>query len=273
MTCLIVATDFSALAENAVDYAAAIAKHLKARLVLFNAFTVPVPVANGLLTVVDFDNLLLDNQNRLIKRAEQIAQSHSILVSYESSYSIVPEELENLSAKYQSELVVLGMEPDSLTQNLWGNTTTVVIEKMNCPVLAVPERAHFDGLRKILFAYNVADGLLTNILPRVKALAQGFNADVEVLFVEERNGQQKSGHTEFNNGVLIAGEMEGVSFSYKEIKSDVVIDTIRQEIVAADADLLIMAPKVYGFWSSVLHRSKTRVMASGLTIPMLAIPA
>jgi hypothetical protein len=104
-------------------------------------------------------------------------------------------------------------------------------------------------------------------------LAQAFNADVEVLFVEERNGQQKSGHTEFNNAVLIAGEMEGVSFSCKEIKSDVVIDTIRQEIVAADADLLIMAPKVYGFWSSVLHRSKTRVMASGLTIPMLAIPA
>lgn len=273
MTSLIVATDFSALAENAVDYAAAIAKHYQARLILFNAFTVPVPAANGILTVADFDDLLLDNRNRLEKRAEQIAERDGIGVGYESSYSIVPEELENLLAKYQAELVVLGMEPDSLTQDLWGNTTTAVIGKMNCPVLAVPERACFNGLRKILFACDLMDGLPTNILTCVKAIAQAFNAEVEVLFVEERNRQQKSGHTEYNEQALIAGKMEGVTFSYKKVKSDTVVDTIRQEIFATDPDLLIMAPKEYGFWSSVLHRSKTRVMASGLTIPLLAIPA
>jgi len=266
MKTLIVATDFSALAENAVDYAASIAKHYQARLVLFNAFTVPVPAANGQLSVADFDGLLLDNQNRLKKKAEQLAESYSIRVNYESSYSIIPEELENLLARYPADLVVMGMEPDSLTQELLGNTTTAVIRRLHCPVLAVPEGARFDGLRKILFACDMLNGLPPAILPKIKAMAIALKAEVEVFFVEENTGRPG---TDLD---VIAAALAGITYTYKKIRSNAVINEIRQEIMAAEADLLIMVPKVYGFWSSVVHRSKTRAMASGLTIPLLALP-
>lgn len=272
MNTIIVATDFSALAENAVDYAAAIAKRYQARLVLFNAFTIPVPAANGLLTVADFDGLLSDNQDRLKKRAEQIAAMYAIGVNYESSYAIIPEELENLLVKYEAELVVMGMEPDSLKQDLLGNTTTAVIGKLNCPVLAVPEGARFDGLKKIIFACDMLHGLPADLLPRIKAMAIALKADLEVFFVAGKTGGPDAGAGSGDSQV-IAAALEGIAYSYKQIRSDAVIKEIRQEIVATEADLLIMVPKAYGFWSSVVHRSKTRAMASGLTIPLLAIPA
>ena len=272
MTTLIAATDFSALAENAVSYAAAIAKHYQARLVLFNAFTVPVSAANGLVTVAGFDSMLLDNRNRLKKKAEQVAENYGIVVNYESSYCIILDELKNLLAKYQAELVVLGMEPDSLTQDLFGNTTTVMIRKLNCPVLAVPEGAHFDGLKKIIFACDMLHGLPTDILLRIKAMAIVLKAEVEVFFVEEKTDRTGAGRAGSSDSEVIATALEGIAYSYKEIRSDAVITEIRQEILSAEADLLIMVPKEYGFWSSVMHRSKTRSMASGLTIPLLAMP-
>ncbi|WP_179009240.1 hypothetical protein [Winogradskyella forsetii] len=35
--------------------------------------------------------------------------------------------------------------------------------------------------------------------------------------------------------------------------------------------LLVMIPKTYGFWESIIHKSKTWVMASGMNIPLLSI--
>ncbi len=267
MTTIIVATDFSPLAENAVNYAAAIAQRHQARLVLFNAFTVPVSAANGMLSAADFDGLLLDSQNRLKESAEQIAESHRIWVHYESAYLAIPEALENLLSKYQAQLIVLGMEPESLTQELFGNTTTAVISKLYCPVLAVPEGIHFDGLKKILFACDAAQGLPAGILQQVKATALALNAEVEVFFVETADTDTP------NAKDLISAGLEGIAYSYKQVRSDAVTPAIRQELVTTDADLLIMAPQEYGFWPSVVHRSKTRMMASGLNIPLLAIHA
>ena len=266
MTTIIVATDFSPLAENAVNYAAALAKCYQARLVLFNAFTVPVSAANGLLSAADFDGLLLDSQNRLQERAEQIAESNRIWVHYESSYSVITEALANLLSKYQAELVVLGMEPESLTQELFGNTTTAVIRLLSCPVLAVPQGVRFEDLKKILFACAVMQDLTARVLERVKAIALALNAEVEVFSVE-------SAAVTANAKYLISAGLEGVIYSYKQIRSGAVAPAIRQEIVTTDADLLIMVPKAYDFWPSVVHRSKTRMMASGLAIPLLAIHA
>jgi hypothetical protein len=51
-----------------------------------------------------------------------------------------------------------------------------------------------------------------------------------------------------------------------------VIWEIEKEIIDSNSNLLVMIPKKYGFWESLIHRSKTREMASGLNIPMLSIP-
>jgi hypothetical protein len=33
-----------------------------------------------------------------------------------------------------------------------------------------------------------------------------------------------------------------------------------------------MMPNKYGFWGSLIHRSKTRIMASGSEIPLMSLP-
>ncbi|HEY0175411.1 MAG TPA: universal stress protein, partial [Pedobacter sp.] len=64
-----------------------------------------------------------------------------------------------------------------------------------------------------------------------------------------------------------------MTYSFKDVQSGAVIQAIKKEIIAAEAELLIMVPGKYGFWSSLLHRSKTNMMASGLNVPLLSVPA
>ncbi|MEO3402899.1 universal stress protein [Mucilaginibacter sp. CAU 1740] len=265
MKTIIAATDFSALAGNAVDYAAAVARSTQGKLILFNAYSVPVPGANGLLSPADYDNFLLHNHERLESKAKAIADTYAIEVICETSYCSVNPELEALILKYQADLVVLGMEPDSLTQDVFGNTTTALIGNLSCPVLAVPESAGFDGVSRIVFACDAAQDFPAGSLAKVKVIAEAFRAEVEVFFVEAEAGELPAAES------LLAEELKGIVYSYKKLRSDAIIQSIRQETLACGAELLIMAPKVYGFWSSLFHQSKTRRMASGLNIPMMAL--
>lgn len=272
MTTIIVATDFSEVAENAVEYAAAAAKHSDARLILFNSFEIPVHAANTLLPASSIQRLLGDNEIRLIERALALSLDYDIEVGHESALSFVEDELKALLLKYEASLVVLGMNTKSLEQDLWGNTTTSAIKKLKLPVLAVPLGARFEGTRKVLFACDVLSGVSERVLAQVKELAISLAAEVEVFNVNEALEELKAEGADQPGTNAIDDGLEGISYYYKNVKSNAVIAEIEKEIEIFGADMLIMVPKKYGFWASLVHRSKTRMMASGLHIPLLSIP-
>jgi len=273
MKTIIVATDFSEVAENAVEYAAAVAKQNNARLVLFNSFTIPFHAANTLLPGASIQRLMIENEIRLIERALSIFYTYEIEVSHESSFPFLEEGLSSLITKYNAELVVLGMTAKTLEQDLWGNTTTSAIKKLNFPVLAVPLHAKFEGTRKILFACDVFHGVSEQVLARVKEVATSLSeSEVEIFNVNDKVEELKT-ETHISTAVHAINEgLEGITYYYKNVRSNEVIKEIEKEIIEFNADLLIMVPKKYGFWSSIVHRSKTRIMASGLNIPLLSIP-
>lgn len=272
MDALIVATDFSEVAENAVEYAAAVAKHNNAKLVLYNSFVIPTHAANTLLPAASIQKLITDNEIQLIERALSLSIDYDIEVEHESNLSFVQDALKILIDKHQATLVVLGMNTKTLEQDLWGNTTTSAIKRLNLPVLAVPLGARFEGTKNVLFACDVLSGISEKVLANVKELAIALNAEVEVFNVSEKVEELKTLNAALPQVSVIDDGLEGISYYYKNVNSNAVIREIEKEIIEFRADLLIMVPKRYGFWASIIHRSKTRIMASGLKIPLLSLP-
>lgn len=272
MITIIVATDFSDVAENAVAYAAAAAKHGQARLILFNSYALPHHASNTILPASSVQKLIDDNNNRLQERALEIAKTYGISVGFETRFSFVGDELSDLIKKYEADLLILGMGSKTLEQDLIGNTTTAAIKQLKFPVIAVPIGAKFEGLKRILFACDVLRGVPEKILKRIQELAISLNAEVEVFHVNSAIEELQSESKTLSEKDAIGNGLAGVSYYYKNVKSNAVIKEIEKEIKAFDADLLIMIPNKYGFWASLVHRSKTRVMASGLEIPLFSIP-
>lgn len=269
---ILVATDFSETADNAVEYAAALCSQFNAELILYNAFTVPVHASNSLLSAHSFQDMLDKNRRKLNIQAQTIAQTYGIQVACESTYAFLADELKKILQKYEASLVVIGMSKKCIENDLMGNNTTAVIKQMKFPVLAVPLGVKYTGMKKILFACDVLRGVPVKILEQIKSLSTDLQSEIEVFFVDAKIEELKNIATENLAVNIINQGLEGVTYTHKSVRSTAVIREIGKEIANFKAELLIMVPKKYGFWESLIHRSKTRILASGLQIPLLSIP-
>lgn len=271
MKTFIVPTDFSPEAENALEYACAAAKDLNARLVLFNSYSFPIHASNARLSASTMQNLEEHNRELLHERASKLSKEWGIDISYEYGLMVeVSEELDNIVAKYQGDMIFMGMAPKSLAQEIFGNTTTSVIMKQKYPVLAVPLESKYLGLKKILFACDNLEQVPAKILDRIREMASVLHAEVEIFHVMDK-ANSLGGGAAATSKVIDEG-LEGVSYYYKNVESGAVIAEIEKEVKSLQADLLIMMPRKYGFWDSFMHRSKTRMMASNNHVPLLSIP-
>ncbi len=272
MITILATTDFSPIADNAVEYAAAIAKQFDARLILFNAFELPIHAANSLISASAFQDLLNENETRLKEKALLIASTYHINVVHETKLSFIREELKVLLDKYNVNLIVLGMAARTLEQDLLGNTTTAAIKNLKFPVLAVPIDAKFKGMKRVLFACDVLKGVSVDVLSRIKRLVTELKSEIEVFHVDEKIEKLKTRDSGLLATDVINDGLAGITYSYKNVQSSSVIKEIKKEMIAFKAELLIMVPEEYRFWASVVHKSKTRMMAAGLGIPLLSIP-
>lgn len=275
MKTIIVATDFSKEAENATEYAAALAQQIGGEILLFHLYTPSIHIANSRPSPNAFDEAINRVQARLDDRVKIIVDSYAVpATSYiGNAVGNMQEEIERLiAANADSALLVMGMAAKSLEQDLLGNTTTAVIHRLNFPVLAVPFDAKFKGIDRILFACDNLQGIHRIILERIQELALKVKASVEIFHVTNRIRKLREDGIDDETIATFGEGLEGVTYYYKDVESNVVIKEIQNELTTTNADLLIMMPNKYGFWASLIHRSKTRIMASGITIPLLSIP-
>ncbi|MEJ5963019.1 universal stress protein [Pedobacter immunditicola] len=270
MKAIIVATDFSKEAENSLEYACEFANKINAKIVLFNSFSLPVSASNALLSAASFQELLDHNTTMLHKKARSFSATFGTEIIIETGFMDFSRALDGLFEKHKAVLLIMGMAPKSIEQDLFGNSTTAMIMKLKYPVLAVPYQTKFEGIKKILFAYDEVENKA--LFEKIKDLAVALGAEIEVFHVA-KHVEQLIGEINATDATpMIAEVLKDVPHYFKNVESDKVVKVIEEEVINMNADLLIMVPQKYGFLESIIHRSKTRVMASNNKVPLLSIP-
>jgi nucleotide-binding universal stress UspA family protein len=273
MKTILAATDYTELAENAVRYAASIARQNDYTLILLNDFTISIHAQNARLPSSVIEELVEENRLLLNSKALLLASEYGIKVIATATFSFIVDAIKAVVAQYQPELIVMGMKEKSLEQELLGNTTTSIIKQLKSPVLAVPGNAKFSIPKKVIFACDVMNGVSTHVLAQIKDVALITHAEIEVLLINETIEDLKKLGLDATALRSIDEGFEGIDYYFKNVKSDSIIEGIASEVKKAKAHLLIMVPEQHGFWDSLVHRSKTRIMAAGLNIPLYSLPA
>lgn len=269
---IVIATDYSAEAENAMRYAAEVAADRGYLLIVFSLQNVSIHALNARLSGEAVNDYLKVQSERLDEVVTSLKQTYGAQAISHFATGDFYVELERCVNLHQADLVVIGMAQRSIEQDLLGNTTTAALARFSFPILAVPLTARYKGFKTVIFACDLVRGVQKKILDEVKFLAQDFGASVEVFHVGreiERLNQEKLLNDSLNEIEL---SLSGINYLYKQVNSTEIIEAIKDEVESLNADLLIMVPYKYGFWGSIVHRSKTRMMASGNSIPLLSIP-
>lgn len=271
MKTIVVATDFSDNANNALQYAAALASYTKARITLFNAYQLPVHASNTLLPAASVLELIKNNKKRLEDIASEITGQYGVSVTVYTKMANVSEALDEVVERENADLVVIGIHASDWSDHLFGNTTTSIIRNAKYPVLVVPDNVTFNGIKRILYAFDANSLTMGNKLQVVKDIASDFKAEVQVFHVDT----PKSQPVYAQKGVATTGMKEilsDVECSYKETEAEGVVKGIVNGIIEYGANLLVMVPHKLSFWRSLANSSVTRALVLRTNIPLLVVP-
>ncbi|MDO8366788.1 MAG: universal stress protein [Saprospiraceae bacterium] len=276
MRTIIVCTDFSPSATNAVVYAAALANATESRLVLFHHFNYPVPATD--LPAV-FPNIFVDEmaagfERRLKELKDDLAQSYPIKIDSVVRSWDLQSDLEEVLEEEKAGLVVMGMHGQSALANaLYGSVTSTAIRRGKLPLLVVSRGVAFHPVKKILFPFD--DHAIPNkeTVQALRDLAIAFDAYIEVFTLFDL---KKTPELVPQGGLSPAKHhlqalLTGIRHGYSYENENAVDKGILYEAARSGADMVTMIPHHHSFLSNLFNQSETQRVAATITLPLLVL--
>ncbi len=186
---ILVPTDFTKSALNALNYAVNIASELNSKIILLHTFN----------TIVSSPEMPFDDvkqfsmaakktaDKQLDKLIEKIHKVSDVQLEYISIDSLLVDGILETIKNKKIDLVVMGTKGASGFKELFfGTVTSKIIEYAKCPVWAIPQRASYNGLQNITYAtdYNVSD---ITILKKLAEIAKEFKSKINILHIALSN--------------------------------------------------------------------------------------
>jgi len=271
MRTIIVATDYSATANNALEFGANMARIFKAELILFNVYHLDVHVRNALVTPDAIDNMIENNEIHVKQLAAETAERYGLSVSTVIEMIDTVEALENYAATSRADLIVMGMDSNLTEYKLFGNTTTAAVRRLKCPLLVVPNNVAFKGIKKVLYACEHTFLTEDNHLDMLKEITRKFDADLQIFHVETKEKSLTPSNVS-DQIAAIDNLMENVSHTYSFAENPSIIEGITKHVKDWQPDLLVMVPHRTSFWELLLKGSTTREMTLKTRVPLLVLP-
>ncbi|MBC8053670.1 MAG: universal stress protein [Sphingobacteriaceae bacterium] len=274
MKTILVATDYTDSAESAFKYAAFIASFIKADVALFNNYTFDIHSLNGLITASAMGDMIRKNKLRLDEYAEGLSLKYKRPIKAFSLTTMTTESLEEILSKLGVGLLVMGMKKNAGEYHFSGNTSNAIIKNSKVPVLVVPDKIVLKMPERILYACDYQNLPKDEHLKVLIELVKAFGSELQVFHV---NKHQTAENIEQDLKAAFLNKMENaissLNHTYCDVNSKDFMESLKLGLNNFNADILVMSPHKYGFWTSLIHKSKTKEMALTSEIPLLSIPS
>ena len=273
MFTIIVPTDFSDTARNAVDFALKMANDMHTvRVVLYNAYSrsaigvdgTPLsiePETNRQITLMALQNLRSEFPVRAGLTVDILAEEGDLTPN-----------LARLAAEKKADLAVMGINGASkIEQVLIGSSTLSVVNRASIPVLIIPPDAVYKKIRKVLFCSDLKDVDKTTPLDHLKAMLDMFGPRLVIGHVSTNHyndtlHQQKVEIAKLND-MLAAYAPEFAVLPMGDFT-----ESTSQLATDKQVDLLITVPRKHSFFEKLISPSHTKKLAYHSHLPVLAIP-
>ncbi len=269
MKSILVATDFSNNAKNALKYANAFAEATQHQLLLMNVYMPSVGQYSPVHAIIAEETI------------HEKSRCHKQLKSLVAKYATVPtedivaegeaiNEIIKSCKKSKANFIIVGTHGASgIKKALVGSNTSKVIAKAEVPVIAIPEKYRFQKIETIVYATDLKNTL--NELKVLIPIAKLLNAKIEIVYLRypwEKDITQK---------VELEKKIKRLSYkniSIVEQKASIektMTDQLKTYITKTKPQLLAMFPSDKSWFDKIFTSSKTEELAYELKVPLLSI--
>lgn len=272
MKTILVPTDFSDSANNAMEYALELASLSGAQIVMLNVYHMPLPAGEMPLALVSPQEILGHSTERIkeLESAIRITAQGKFQVQSLVRQGFAAEEIVIAAEEIKADLIVMGIKGStSSAAVLMGSVATAVIHKGKTPVLTIPVQVRFSTVRNIAFAFDCNNEPGDRPIAQLKAYAKLFNAGIQVVNIVEPEEvpDMKSAIA----GVKLEDQLAATRHNLYFPAGTDVVQELKKFVRANHSDWLVMIPHTYNFLDGLFHKSVTKQAAFRMEVPVLTI--
>lgn len=273
MKTIIVPTDFSPIATNAMNFAADMALNINASLMLLHVYQVPVSMTDVPVVLVSAEELKTSSEIKLqeIKEAVTHVTSGKVKIYTEARLGDVSDELEDVCKSIHPFAVIMGTRGTSgVERALFGSTTLTAIRHLKCPVIVVPPGKEYgSGIKKIGFACDFDKVVETTPIQFIRDMVKEFGAELHVLNVDHENKHFKPETPE--ESLMLHTLLQGLEPNYHFINNPDIEDGINEFVEKNNIDLLITIPKKHKLLEGLFKKSNTKQLIIQSHVPVMCV--
>lgn len=258
-------TDFSANAAQAIPFAASVCKNTQVELVLLYVTQLATPDINFPASFVDevMTMQIKESNERLQALAKEITDTYNISVSYRTEIGGVAGMIAEVCEEELVGLVVMGTHGASGFFDKWlGSTTASVLGKIDCPLWVIPQGATAKPIQNVAIAtdYKIND------VPFVNTLLTFWNDTalhfhfLHVLKNEEDTLDTGNFHPEF---------LPSFAFDLHEVNGEDEVAAISSFVQHHPIDALVVSHHHRTFFEELIHKSVAKELIFNSKIPVL----
>jgi nucleotide-binding universal stress UspA family protein len=270
MQTLVVLTDFFAVSNRALSYAAGLAVPLKANLLLLHVRH------NELLAPAAFSSRSTpDGEMKTLYALEKLAADQPVAAEVDISEFSLAEAVKEAVQHRPPLLLVLGRPgTDPQPHDLVTDTVMQLLRHVPYPLLVVPA-AGWDVFppRRLLLAVDGAPFSLVEYQDVLSQLLQATHATLDVVQVVSE-GEEMPNPAAVLDSVRandLVNDLEDNSLH--QVYQNTVVGGVLQEAARQQADVLVVVARRHSLLGGLFHRSVTAQLLRESVIPVLVLPA
>ncbi len=252
---ILVATDFSNCASNAMEYAMELANILNVGICAVHAIGSTEGIFNNTYNALYIDDYYNNKSEALANWAhtfnskEQFSHIHVSTLCKVGSVSTV---LSEYIAANEVELLVMGTMGATGISGLFGSNVSAMVEKTKTPTLIIPLETKFSIKPIITLATDYSTHLSPNDVTALNELIKAFKSEkIEVLNVLESPEWKTNEAGEDSLKALITN----VAFDFKYISENSKIEGIMNFIVSNNTDILCLVKHHHNLVYRIFNKS------------------
>lgn len=279
MKSILVPTDFSDNAYNALLYAFGIFKNESVTFHLLNAFTFRANLEDIVLS--DNDTSILGDQSDDAVQELTALKKKAMAEKGQSDFKFetiavggdLEDAIDAVVREMQFDFIVMGTQgaTGAIETFLGSNTVSVIKRISDVPVIVVPDEFGFSALNKILYPTAYEYSITKENLWIVSYVSDLWNGNIEVLYVEGEN--EPLDEKAIKNKQNLKGILPKTKVNFVTIEG---YNSVAKSIMAYanknDSDLIILHYHKHGFLSQLFKEPVVKKVAFQSKIPLLVIP-
>ncbi len=273
---ILIPTDFSDNAMNAVRYAVELFKYERSDFFIMHAYADEVYDHNTLVSREIFEELkktVQKNSNKelakILGETQKISPNPRHTYQTLSSFGTLIDEANDLVDKENIDVLIMGTKGKTDDRNLtFGSNTLQVLKYVKCPVLAIPNGYRYDQPKKILFPTDYLIPFKRRELKLLSTLTKSFRSTINFLHISKF---EKLSIRQEDNKAFLEESLPHAELRFHRIESDDLTKAINEFIRDHEIDFLVMVNSRRSYLESILYQSTIDRIGLHIKIPFLTM--